>query len=113
MSAIFQPTDDEITQPSVLRLAEVNEGAAILDDLQTFLCRFGACPEPEQSDAVALWVVHSHAFDAAETTPRLSIQSAEKRSGKTRLLELLDLRVRAPVSTASISAAALFRLVAE
>jgi len=69
--------------------------------------------EPEQADAVALWVVHSHAFDAAETTPRLSIQSAEKRSGKTRLLELLDLLVRAPVSTASISAAALFRLVAE
>ena len=113
MSAIFQPTEDGMTTPTVLRIAQANEGAAILDDLRTFLCRFVAFPEPEQANAVALWIVHSHAFDAAETTPRLSIQSAEKRSGKTRLLELLDLLVRAPVSTASISAAALFRIVAE
>jgi len=42
MSAIFQPADDEITFPSVLRIAEQNEGAAILDDLRTFLCRFVA-----------------------------------------------------------------------
>jgi hypothetical protein len=112
-TAIVQSTDDEIAAPTVLRIAEQNEGAAILDDLRTFICPFVAFPEPEQSDAIALWVVHSHAFDAAETTPRLSSQSAEKRSGKTRLLELLDLLVRSPVSTASISAAALFRLVAE
>src|SRR5579859_1369104 len=64
------------------------EGAGILDDLRTFLDRF-VVSEPEQADAVALWTLHSHAFDAAESTPRLSIQSAEKRSGKTRLLELL------------------------
>ena len=114
MSAIFQPADDEVIAPTVLRIAErSSEGAAILDDLRTFLGRFVAFPESSQADAVALWVVHSHAFDAAETTPRLSIQSAEKRSGKTRLLEMLDLLVRSPVSTASISAAALFRIVAE
>ena len=112
MSAIFQPTD-EMTAPAVLRIAPVNEGAAILDDLRRFLCRFVAFPDPGQAEAVALGIVHSHAFDAAETTPRLSIQSAEKRSGKTRVLELLDLLVRSPVSTASITSAALFRIVAE
>lgn len=82
MSAIFQPTD-EMTAPAVLRIAPVNEGAAILDDLRRFLCRFVAFPDPGQAEAVALGIVHSHAFDAAETTPRLSIQSAEKRSGKS------------------------------
>jgi Protein of unknown function (DUF3631) len=114
MSAIFQPTEPHITTPIVLRpVVEPNHGARLLDDLRRFLCRFVAFPEPEQADAVALWVVHTHAFEAAEATPRLSIVSAEKQSGKTRLLELLDLLVRAPLSVASISASAMFRLIAE
>lgn len=87
------------------------EGEALLDDLRTFLCRFVAFPEPEQADAVALWVIHTHAFEAAEATPRLSIQSAEKQSGKTRLLELLDLLCRSPFQVASISSAAMFRII--
>lgn len=88
-------------------------GGRLLDDLRSFLCRFVAFPEPEQADAVTLWIVHTYAFEAAEATPRLSIQSAEKQSGKTRLLELLDLLVRSSLSVASISAAAMFRLIAE
>jgi hypothetical protein len=39
-----------------------------------------------QADAVALWVAHTHALDAADASPYLSITSAEKESGKTRLL---------------------------
>jgi hypothetical protein len=70
-----------------------------------------AFSEPEQADAVTLWIVHSHAVDAFDCTPRLSIQSAEKRSGKTRLMDLCALLVRSPVSTASITSASLFRLV--
>jgi hypothetical protein len=89
------------------------DSTGVLDDVRAFLCRFVAFPEPEQADAVALWIVHTHAFEAAEATPRLSIRSAEKQSGKTRLLEILDLLVRAPLSVASISASAMFRLVAD
>ena len=84
MSAIFQPAEPNIPTPIVLRPAvEPNEGAALLDDLRAFLCRFVAFPEPEQADAVTLWIAHTHAVDAFDCTPRLSIQSAEKRSGKT------------------------------
>jgi hypothetical protein len=111
-------TIDDIPRvtPLALAIAEHgvrNDGARILDDLRGFLCRFVAFPEPEQADAVSLWVMHTHAFEAAEATPRLSIVSAEKQSGKNRLLELLDLLVRAPLSVASISASAMFRLIAE
>jgi len=90
-----------------------NTGARLLDDLRTFMCRFVAFPLPEQADAVALWVMHTHAFESAEATPRLSIQSAEKQSGKTRLLELLDLLCRSPLQVASISSAAMFRIISE
>ena len=112
MSAIFQPAESNISTPIVLRpVVEPNVGARILDDIRTFLCRFVAFPEPEQADAVTLWVMHTHAFEAAEATPRLSIQSAEKQSGKTRLLELLDLLARSPLQVASISSAAMFRII--
>jgi hypothetical protein len=112
MSAIFQPTEPNITTPIVLRpVVEPNDGARLLDDLRSFLCRFVAFAEPEQADAVTLWIAHSHAIDAFDCTPRLSIQSAEKRSGKTRLMDLCGLLVRNAVSTASITSASLFRLV--
>ena len=46
-------------------------------------------------------------------TPYLAITRAEKRSGKTRLLEVLELLVRQPLPTANISDAALFRVIDE
>jgi hypothetical protein len=112
MSAIFQPAEPTVPTPIVLRpVDEPNAGARLVNDLRTFLCRFVAFTEPEQADAIALWIAHTHAVDAFDCTPRLSIQSAEKRSGKTRLMDLCGLLVRNPVSTASITSASLFRLV--
>lgn len=87
-------------------------GALLLDDLVRFLRRFVVLSE-SQADAIALWVAHTYAIEAADTTPYLWIVSAEKRSGKTRLLEVLELLVRSPLPTANISDAALFRAIAE
>jgi hypothetical protein len=64
-----------------------------------------------QADAAALWIVHTHCFDAAEQTPYLAISSAEKRSGKTRLLEVLELLVARPWLTGRVTAAVLARKV--
>jgi hypothetical protein len=72
------------------------------------------------ADAIALWIVHTHTFAAAreldvdypDTTPYLGITSAEKKSGKTRLLEVLAQTVSRPLSTMNISDAALFRVIA-
>jgi Zn ribbon nucleic-acid-binding protein len=67
-------------------------GAAVLGAITAFIRRYMALNN-EQADLVALWVVHTHAFDAADVTPYLDIKSVEKRSGKTRLLEVLALLV--------------------
>jgi 5S rRNA maturation endonuclease (ribonuclease M5) len=85
--------------------------AELLDELTVFVRRFVVL-NAEQLAAVALWIVHTHALDAADTTPYLAATSAEKRSGKTRLLEVLELLARKPLPTANISDAALFRAVA-
>ncbi len=58
-----------------------------------------------------MWVAHTHAFDAAQTTPYLNISSAEKQCGKTRLLEVLCLLVANPWLTGSASRAALVRRI--
>lgn len=63
----------------------------------------------EQGDAVALWTAHTHAFEAADATPYLAINSPEKRSGKTRLLETLKFLVARPWFTSRVSAAVLVR----
>jgi hypothetical protein len=84
----------------------------LLTDTYKFLRRF-LVAEDAALVAGALWIGHTHAFDAADATPRLSIRSAEAESGKTRWLEVLKLLVRGPVHMVGVSDAALFRLVEE
>jgi Protein of unknown function (DUF3631) len=82
----------------------------VLDELAAFVRRF-VVMSPAQADAIALWIAHTHCFDAAEQTPYLAISSAEKRSGKTRLLEVLELLVARPWLTGRVTAAVLARKV--
>jgi Protein of unknown function (DUF3631) len=64
-----------------------------------------------QARVLALWVVHTHVIAAADATPYLAITSAEERSGKTRLLELLELLVARPWFTGRSTAAVLPRKI--
>jgi hypothetical protein len=84
--------------------------AGLLNGVRAFIRRFVVLDDV-QADAVTLWTAHTHVFDAFGCTPYLAISSPEKRSGKTRLLEVLELLVREPLPTANISDAALFRVI--
>lgn len=89
---------------------EPEDGAALLDEVASLVRRFVVL-SPEQADAIALFVAHTHAIAAAEATPYLSITSPEKRSGKTRLLEVLDLLAARPWLTGRVTPAVLYRKV--
>ena len=65
-----------------------------------------------QCVVIALWVVHTYYIDAFDRTPYLHISSAEKRSGKTLLLEILALLVHDPWLTSNASTAAIARKIA-
>src|SRR6266498_762394 len=85
----------------------------IADDLRTLFRRFVSVGDAELT-ALTLWTLHTHAFvGVSHYTPYLAITSAEKQSGKTRVLEVLKHVVREPLITASISPAALARSVAQ
>ena len=91
--------------PPPVKLAEA------LEDVRTFIRRYMVMDDA-QADAVALWTAHTHAFEDGETTPYISITSAEKRSGKSRLLETLSLLVARPWLTGRVTAAVLIRKAA-
>jgi uncharacterized protein DUF3631 len=80
-----------------------------LDKAVSFIRRFVVMSN-EQAATVALWVAHTHAFDAFDFTPYLFVTSAERESGKSRLKEVCELLVRNPISTSNVSPAALFRI---
>jgi putative DNA primase/helicase len=66
----------------------------------------------EQADSVALWSIYTHAYDAFDTSPKLVVKSPQKRSGKTRLVEILSRITARPLSLSGIRPAALLRLIA-
>ncbi len=108
-----EATSDETGSAGSDGLAGSIEGAALLDEVHAMLAKFIVFPSPENLDAVTLWVVHTHALDMFETTPRLALLSPEPGSGKTRVLEILEMLVLRPQLTVNVSPAYLFRKVAD
>jgi hypothetical protein len=88
------------------------KGAEILDAVMGFVRRFVSLTE-SQARVVALWTAHTHAFGAADCTPYLAVNSAEKQSGKTRLLEVLRLLACGPWFTGRVTAGVLSRKIDE
>jgi hypothetical protein len=83
---------------------------APLDQIVAFVSRYVVCTEAHRT-AIALWVVHTHAIDVAEATPYLAVTSAEKQSGKSRLLEVIAQLVARPWHAIEPSDAVLFRKI--
>jgi hypothetical protein len=86
-------------------------GAEVLDDVASFVARFNVFPSEHCVPTLALWYAHTHMADRFYVTPRLILDSAERGSGKTRVLEVAQFLVNAPEMTISAKPAALFRLV--
>lgn len=83
----------------------------LLEQALDFAERYVVLPGPAERSALALWIAHSHAADAAHATPYLLVLSPEKRSGKTRLLETVELLVSRPWRVTGASEAAMFRKI--
>jgi hypothetical protein len=86
------------------------DGARLLSDLSCGIRRYVVI-EQQQADAIALWVLFTHTFDAFEFAIKIIINSPTKRSGKTRLIEVLDRLVIKSLPISGITPAALLRLI--
>lgn len=83
----------------------------ILDDIHAYITRYVAFGEPAQADILSLFILHTHAFKFARTTPYLYITSAEKQSGKTRTLEVLDTICHNATRADNLTSSVMFRLI--
>jgi hypothetical protein len=85
-------------------------GSDLLAEAGRFVRRFVVVSD-QACDALALFVAHTHALEAADTTPYIDVHSPLKRCGKSRLLEVLELLVREALVVVNASTSALFRVI--
>lgn len=84
--------------------------AGPLAEAVEFLATYIVLPRDTLTVVVA-WVAAAHLTDVWDRFPHLAITSPEKRCGKTRFLQLLELLLPNPHNTANISPAAIWRLI--
>jgi len=81
----------------------------ILNDVRHYISRFCVFPDEHCLVAVTLWAAHTHLIEHLHTTPRLAVLSPEPESGKSRVLEVLDLLTPHSMLSVSPSPATIFR----
>jgi hypothetical protein len=88
------------------------KGEELLDELEEVMKRFVVLPK-FAAEALALFVVHTYAYELREISTYVGVESPEKRCGKTTLLGLLSKLVCRPVVAANISPPAFFQVIEE
>ena len=94
----FEPWPDPVNGPIVL--------GEIVNHIHRFLI-----VTDEQALAMALWIFHAHALDAASVSPLLTLKSPVPECGKSTAQALVGRLTPRSVPTSNISPAALFRLI--
>jgi len=88
------------------------DGKLLLEELARLLRRFLVLPK-WGAETLALWTLHSYAFQLRNVSTYLGIESPEKQCGKTTLLTVLSELVHRPEVAANISTPAFFRVIEE
>lgn len=86
------------------------DGDDLLDRITGALRRYVVMPA-FTAEATALWIVHCHAFECWQNTPRLAVGAPEKGCGKSTLLDVIEPMTPRAVKTESLSVAVMFRLI--
>ncbi len=111
-----ETTTDANMQGQAVELADLElwpspvDGAKVLAEIGETITKYVVLPGGA-IDFLPLWVAHAHACTAFLHSPRLNIQSPEKRCGKTTLRDVLATLVPRPLATENLSTAVLFRLI--
>lgn len=112
--AVSQAKRDTQASGSRLLFAEIDpcsdrvDGRQLLADVSATVLRYIVMPA-HAATAVTLWIVHTYVIDAAYIAPILSIESPQKRCGKSQLLTVINALVFRGLMVSNLSLAALYR----
>lgn len=84
--------------------------AELLDAIATVIKTY-IILEPEQAEAAALWVVHTHLTDVADVSPIAIINAPERACAKTLFQTILGRLAYRPLFASNASLSALFRSI--
>jgi hypothetical protein len=104
--------DDDRFLPDPDPWPEPVNGAELLEQLSKTAASHLVLPKGA-ADAIAMWVLFTHAHDCFDISPVLGVTSPTPECGKTTLLTFLGGVVPRPLPTSNVTAAALFRAVAK
>ena len=85
----------------------------LIEDIQKYIKRFSTFPAIDYSLPLALWAIGTQVYPHFDSYPYLVVTSATKRSGKTRLAEILSFISSNPVSSGAMTPASMFKTMAD
>lgn len=88
-------------------------GPELLRDLKATIARYCVLPTESALIAVTLYAAYTHLSDSFDYAPRMVVRSAMKRSGKSRLLEVLAELVHQPLQTINATVPYIFRSLSD
>lgn len=104
-----QPAGYEVTTSTAPE--DARSGNTLIVDLESYIRSYVSLAEASYALVIALWLAATHLWMSFDAFPYMVVTSATKRSGKTRLLELMSFVASNSRLVASISPAALYRTI--
>lgn len=87
------------------------DNLTIADEVRAYLKDYMALPSESYLDILTLFTLHTHAFDAARTTPYIYLTSQGPGSGKTRVMEVMHEICRKSTMQAGLTGPTLFTMI--
>ena len=85
----------------------------IVERIENFISRFVSFTDSAYTLPIALWAICTYIFPSFDAFPYMVITSDTKRSGKTRLAELIGFICSNPRSFGAMSPSSMFRIIEE
>src|SRR5437764_11826553 len=107
-----RPPRSRVKLETVVPWPEAVNGAILLDQIVAVLRRFVVFPK-WVAEMMALWILHTFAYQLRDVTTYVAIESPEKECGKSTLLTVLSHLVNRAVVSSNISSSAFFHAIEE
>lgn len=89
------------------------DASALVKKIEAYINQYVSFSDSSYSLPIALWTIGTYLWPHFDAFPYLVITSDTKRSGKTRLSEMISFCCSNPLNSAAMSAAGMFRSIAE